>query len=407
MQAPEVSAAPELKVTYGMDLMEFDAQLDASYQYDSVESSSWDPATQAVLKQVAPPSVTTGQGNLASKKLAETLGAKPVLQRSAAPLETTELTSWSKARQMKSGLARIRGRVSFQGSAKAKVGGLLELAGVGERFNGNAFIGGVTHRIRDGNWVTEVELGIAAEAFTRQKEISAPTASGLSGAVPGLQVGVVLKLDADPQAQYKIKVSVPVMQAATDGVWARMASMHGSNGFGTFFVPEIGDEVVLGYFNDDPSHPVVLGSLYSSKRKAPYELTAENNLKAVVTRAKMRLTFDEEKKVVTLETPGKNKIVISDDGKSILLQDQTNNKVELSESGILLDSPKDIKITAKGKITLDAVGNVEITAKADIKSSGLNINETAQVGFVAKGAASAELSASGTTTIKGAMVMVN
>ena len=48
-----------------------------------------------------------------------------------------------------------------------------------------------------------------------------------------------------------------------------------------------------------------------------------------------------------------------------------------------------------------------ITSKADVKIDGLNVNCEAKVGLVAKGAASAELSASGQTTVKGAMVMIN
>ena len=98
---------------------------------------------------------------------------------------------------------------------------------------------------------------------------------------------------------------------------------------------------------------------------------------------------------------------ISDDQKSILLQDQNSNKIELSSSGIVIDSPKDIKISAKGKVTIDAVGNIESTAKADIKNQGLNINHQANIGFSAKGNATAELSASGQTTVKGAIVMIN
>ena len=197
------------------------------------------------------------------------------------------------------------------------------------------------------------------------------------------------------------------MQAETDGVWARLLQFYASDGIGAFFVPEIGDEVVLGYFNNDPSNPVILGNLYSSKRKPPYDLTAENNIKALVTRSKLKIEFDDDKKIITVVTPGKNTIVVSDDGKSILIQDQNNNKVELNESGITLDSPKDIKVTAKGKITLDAVGEIGITSKADVKVAGLNIKNEAQVGYVAKGSASAELSAAGQTTVKGAMVMIN
>ena len=113
------------------------------------------------------------------------------------------------------------------------------------------------------------------------------------------------------------------------------------------------------------------------------------------------------KKVITLETPGKNQIVISDDGKSILLKDQNSNTITLNDSGIVLNSASDIKFTAKGGISLDATAAIEINSKADVKVTGLNINQEAKVGLVAKGSATAELSASGQTVIKGAMVMIN
>jgi hypothetical protein len=79
----------------------------------------------------------------------------------------------------------------------------------------------------------------------------------------------------------------------------------------------------------------------------------------------------------------------------------------LNSSGILLDSPKDIQITAKGKISISATGAIETSSKADVSVSGQNVNNTAQIGFVAKGNATAEISASGQTTVKGAMVMIN
>ncbi len=81
--------------------------------------------------------------------------------------------------------------------------------------------------------------------------------------------------------------------------------------------------------------------------------------------------------------------------------------MKLSADGIVLTSPKDIKLTAQGQVSITATGNASITSQADVKIEGLNINSNANVGFVAKGSASAELSASGQTTVKGAMVMIN
>ena len=172
-------------------------------------------------------------------------------------------------------------------------------------------------------------------------------------------------------------------------------------------MPEIGDEVVLGYFNNDPCHPVILGSLYSSKNPPPYTLDDDNFFKAVVTRSKLTLEFDDDKKIVTIKTPGGNKIILSDEDKSISVLDQNSNKIVLGTSGIKMESPKDIEVSAKGKIKMTGSMGVEISSDMDIKMEGLNINSTAKVSMAAKANASAEFSASGTTTIKGAMVMIN
>ncbi len=407
VKAPQVSGEAVLTLTYGTDLLSFDADLDASAQFSVVKGASWDLTNQAIQQEQASPETLTEQGDIDSATLAKVIGPDSFTLQTEAPIESTALADWVKGQQIKSGLARIRGRATFQGSAKVKIGDLVELKGVGNRFNGKVLVTAVKHYINDGSWSTEAVFGLSPQWFTEQTRVDAPIASGLTPGVTGLQIGVVKKIDEDPEGQYKVQVSVPIMQAETDGVWARLACFYSSSGYGAFFIPDVGDEVVLGYFNNDPSYPVILGSLYSSGRKAPYDITADNYTKAIVTKNKLKLEFDDENKVITLVTPGNNTIVISDKGQSILLQDQNDNKVELSANGILMDSPKDIQINAKGKVTIDAVGNVEITSTADIKNSGLNINNEANVGFVATGNASAELSASGQTTVKGSMVMIN
>lgn len=407
IQAPKTSEAPQLKVTYGVDLIEFHGDIDSRTQLRSVRSVAWDPANQAIVEQSADPAALNNQGNLSSSVLAAVVGPPSFRLQTPAPMEKDELKAWASGQQVKAGLARIRGRMKFQGSAKAKIGTLIELAGVGNRFNGDVFVGAVTQDIRDGDWTTEVEFGLQPRWFADQRDLITPPASGLLPGVEGLHLAVVKKRDGDPEGQNRVQVSIPLLEAQEDGVWARLSNFYASNTFGDFFIPETGDEVVLGYLNGDPSHPVILGSLYSSNRPPPYTLTAENYTKAIVTRSKLRLIFDDEKKVVTVITPANNKIVVSDDTKSILLEDQNGNIARLDPSGILLDTPKDVIVNAKGKIAMSALGEISLTAQADVKVTGLNVSNTANVAFTAKGSATAELSAAGQTTVKGALVMIN
>ncbi len=405
---PQGWAEAALVVTYGEDLMEFSADLDARSQLASVESVAWNPAQQSVAS-AEEMGLTVGEsGNIASDELADVLGGESLRLQSSIPMETSALSSWAKGQQLKAALARIRGRATFQGSAQAKIGGMLELVGVGDRFSGAVYISAVEHEIQNGQWITRTELGMSDQWFSEQRDLVAPPASGLLPGIEGLQIGVVMKLDEDPSGELRVQVKLPVMQAEQEGVWARLANFSASNGVGAFFIPEVDDEVVLGYLNNDPNHPIVLGSLYSSNHSAPYELTEENYIKALITKAELKLEFDDEKKVITISTPRNNRVILDDDEKLIQLEDQNGNKVKLSENGVTIDSPKDIEISAKGKITMAAEGSITMSSSGgDVTVEGLNITHTAQVGFKAEGSASAELSASGQTTVKGTMVMIN
>jgi uncharacterized protein involved in type VI secretion and phage assembly len=176
-----------------------------------------------------------------------------------------------------------------------------------------------------------------------------------------------------------------------EGVWARVATLDAGTKRGTFFRPEKDDEVVLGFFHDDPAQPVILGMLHSSKHEPPVTPSAGNDEKAYVSREKLALRFDDKKKAITIETPGKNKLVLSDDDGGILLQDQNGNKLRMDKDGITLESAKAVKVKAE----------TELGAEAK------KITLTAQTTFAAKGQSSAQVSSSGTLTLKGSLVQIN
>jgi Rhs element Vgr protein len=406
VKAPDVSQSAALKVAWGVDLMEFQGEVDARGQFAKVQAVAWDPKTQAIVEQTASPQALNKQGDLDSATLAAVLGVDTLTLQSATPIDAGALSTWAKAQQVRAGLARLRGRMKFQGSALAKVGGLIDISGVGARFNGSVFVGGLEHEIHDGQWITEASFGLAADWFAERPDVVAPSAAGWVPGVEGLQTGVVMKLNDDPLGEKRIQVRLPVLKNEVEGVWARLMQSYASNTFGAFYLPEVGDEVVVAYFNNDPSNPVILGGLYSSKRPPPYELTAENNIKALVTRSKTKIEINDEDKVVTIQTPANNKIVINDKEKSILLSDETKNSVKLDESGITLDSPKDIVLTAKGSISATATKSISLTAGLDLSGKGKNVTLQADIALSAKGA-STELNGTGTTIIKGAPVMIN
>lgn len=404
VKKPETSGSPVLTVTFGEDLTAFDLELTADDQFTQYEAVSWSPKEQKAVKVSASTPSLNKQGDLQPKSLAS---GDSLLLQTDAPTEEKALKQWADGMALKAGLARYQGSVSFYGSAKVKPGTLIELKGLGKRFNGNLFVGSVTHTIEDNEWTTEAGAGVPAMNITDEPDVVSPPAAGFLPGLQGLHAAVVKKLDGDPQKAQRIQIELPWLDGKSKLLWARLATMYATNGMGTYFLPEVNDEVLVGFMNADPTHPVILGSLYGEKHKPPFEYEAKNNTKAIVTREKLRIEFDEEKKVITVATPGKNTLEISDDGKSITLTDQHKNEIKMDSGGITLTSHKDIMLKAKGGITLDATMKLSGTAKQDASLEGLNVKVQAKIGASVKGNATAELSASGQTTVKGAMVMIN
>ena len=304
--------------------------------------------------------------------------------RHGGALSQPELQAWADGRLLKERLAKVRGRAKFQGFAAVLPGNILEISGIGERFEGKLYVSGVRHSMAKGNWETDVQFGLNTALFAETYNLRPLPAAGLLPAVNGLQVGIVTVLENDPAGEDRIKVRLPLISASEEGIWARIATLDAGKERGTFFRPEINDEVVVGFLNDDPRFPIVLGMCHSSNKPAPTPAQDANHQKGYVSREKMRLIFDDEKKSILIETPGGNRLTLSEEDKGITIEDQNSNKIVLNESGITIQSNKDLILKAS----------------KDIKLQGANIELKAQSAFKATGNASAEVSAA-STTIKG------
>lgn len=372
---PDTSQAPALTLTFGASILDFRADMDASTQYsaDAIQSFAWDPATQAVIQSSTAQADISTPGNISSATLAKVFGISAYAQQSAGSMAADELTQWSSAELMKAQLAKIRGSVRFQGSALVVPGAMVTLAGLGSRFNGDAWVSDVHHRLVEGLWRTTLELGLSPNWFAAvAPHVAAPGAAGQLPPVHNLQSGTVQQIDSDPDGEFRVMVLLPLLQSTT-GIWARLGGFYASNSFGAFFYPEIGDEVVVGFMGGDPRYPIILGSLYSKKNVPPFTPTAENNTKSIMSRSLMHIDFLEDSQAVQIVTPGNQTIVVNDTDKSIVLTDMNGNSISLGSGGITLKSASDINITATGSITLSADNALTATgtSSAQLKSTGI------------------------------------
>jgi uncharacterized protein involved in type VI secretion and phage assembly len=198
----------------------------------------------------------------------------------------------------------------------------------------------------------------------------------VDGFLQGLAVGVVTD-NKDPDGLARVRVRLPWQVDGQSSYWARIAMLMAGGGRGTYFLPEIGDEVLVGAENGDPSHLYVLGMVWNGKQKPPDNNDdGKNDRRLIHSRSGHRLVFDDGAQPrVELMLADKKHLVLDQDG--VTLEDGKGNKFIIESNS--------------GAITIQS------TASLKLKSQSISI----------EAGASLEIKASGTLTIKGAMVQIN
>ena len=389
--APDVGQSEIETITFGASMLDFDAEIDARHQVKKVSSYGWNHADQELLEiDGKDPSVSLN-GNLSTSDLQDIIGLESMELRHGGAVTDTELQDWADATWLFQQLAKIRGRVKFQGIPSVKPNTVLKLEGVGDRFNGNVYVTGISHTISEGNWTVNAQFGLNPEWFSETFDIHAKPASGLLPAIAGLQIGVVSQLEEDPDGEERILVQIPIINHEEQGIWCRVASLDAGENRGAFFRPELGDEVIIGFINEDPNDAVVLGMLHSSAKPAPITASDDNHEKGFITRSEMKVVFDDDKKSINISTPAGKLISLDEDAGTIVVEDDNSNVITIDSNGISMESAGDIAIKASGDVTIEGT-NVGITANAEFK---------------AEGSAGAEVSTSAIAVLKGSLVQIN
>ena len=379
-------------VSYGASLLDFDAEMDARNQFQKVTSYSWNSADQELLEIEANEPDVSLNGNISVSDLASVVDLENLELKNGGALPDVELQEWADAKWMFNQMSKTQGRIKFQGIPGVKPNTTIKLEGVGERFSGKVYISAVRHQITEGNWTTDAQFGINPKWFSETIDINDDPAAGLLAAVNGLQIGIVTQLESDPDGEDRILVRLPIVNKEVEGIWARVATLDAGENRGSFFRPEIGDEVIVGFINDSPNDAVVLGMLNSSAKPAPITASDDNHEKGFVTRSEMKFVFNDDEVSVTVETPNGNKMVISDDEGGIKLEDENGNFIQMDSNGITIESASEINYKSSTDMKVESGTNLELKAGAQFK---------------AEGSAGAEVSTSAVAVIKGSVVQIN
>jgi uncharacterized protein involved in type VI secretion and phage assembly len=242
-----------------------------------------------------------------------------------------------------------------------------------------------------------------------------------TGNLSGVYTAIVIN-NEDPEGRYRVEVVVRTLLQDLEPCWAQVVSLMASKEYGAFFLPEVGDEVLVSFLGGEPGRPVVLGSLYPAGPVASrIEVTREdiqlavpnsdqggkNDVRFIQSRSKHALVFQdtEGEERISLRSARNAELVFQDKGgeEKVQLYDQNRDQwleIDVGNKKITLQSDTgEICLTAKTKITLDCEDFVlNATRKVGIEAgTSLDLKATSE----------AALESDTKVTIKGALISLN
>src|SRR5467141_4131370 len=176
----------------------------------------------------------------------------------------------------------------------------------------------------------------------------------------GVEVGIVTNVK-DPQKLGRIKVQLPRLPGGPESDWARVAQPAAGAGRGFYWLPEVGDEVLIAFELGQANRPYVIGCLWNGKDKPMQGAYADDNTTRMIQ-------TKSGHQVVLSDKDGEEKIVIADgSGKRLLTFDVKAKK-------LVIDAKEgSVEFRAKKKIVL-ACSDLEVKAS---KSGKLDVGSTA------------------------------
>ncbi len=371
---PPSTAGTPLEAEWGVTLSAFRPRLTTVQQVNGVTVRGWNPDEREEIVGQArrgrgAPQVGEARDGGEVARVAFGLDAQDLITNRT-------VRSQAAADQLAQAVAdRIAGHFieaegTCGGNPALRAGGSLRLSAVGNRFGGTYFVTAATH-LYNGHGGYSTQFSVSGhQPATLLDALQAPREA--APATSGLLIGVVTD-NQDPQNQGRIKVLFPSLSHDHGSSWARVVAPGAGRKRGLAFLPEVNDEVLVGFEQGDLDHPYILGGLWNALDELPGKVDPPESSgvkkRVICSRAGHTIVFDDTEGAggITIEDAKGNTITI-DNGSGAITIEAVNNAT----------------IKAGGNLTLEAQGQVEIkgtgvkidggAATVDIKGSIINLN---------------------------------
>jgi phage protein D/phage baseplate assembly protein gpV len=386
------------------------ASVTAAEQVPDVEVRGWDVETKKAVTATATPTNAGSEVDGVDPVALAKKFQSPKFVSADAPRRTraeAAATATALADQLGGACTELDGVA--KGNPKLRAGAAVTLTGVGKPFAGKYTLTSTRHLFNaDVGYTTEFAVSGRQERSLYGLVQGSATTAQWHGLVPA-----VVSDAKDPAKQGRVKLTFPWLDNDFTSTWARTIQPGAGNGRGTVILPEVGDEVLVGFEHGDFEAPYVLGGLYNGVdappkfTKDPVDGTSgEIAVRGFVSRKGHKLEFSEADGI----------IIASGDGKLVVKLDQKNQMIEVtSGKGVKVKAENGVSIDAgsgplemKGqKVSVSSQSDVQVEANSQLKLSGSAGAKLEGATVSVSGQGQAELTASGPVTVRGAVVKIN
>lgn len=367
----DLSMHQPLQLVWGANLQEFYPRITAAEQVREVQVRSWDVANKQELVGQATATTTSAALPDTPATLSQTTGRERFVSggRALTDQSAVDEAASAEAERIASSHAEAEG-VAF-GNTALKAGAAVSISGVGRAFSGR-YVLTQTRHVFDGNgYRTTFQVTGRHDrsllGLTSGGSASNGHGGGASQRIEGFMVGIVTD-NVDPEDLGRVRLKFPAFDASYESFWARVALPGAGPDSGLVFLPEVNDEVLVGFESGDIRRPYVIGGLWNGVDKPPLgdDLFSDGRVRrrGVVSRTGHKLVFfdDRSKSGIGL---------LSSDGKLRVSLNQTDGTLVLhSDDKITIRSTGDMKLDAGANLTIEAGGNLELEGSGNVKLKG-------------------------------------
>jgi hypothetical protein len=368
---PELNGSSSFDLILGENLLEYEAEHDETLVSKSIGVASWE--TEDDETQTVDDSIQNDDQEI------ENVQSELFLDHGG-NLSVNEVKTWIDNKKIRQQQGKVLGLAKVQGTSEVTVADTVSISGFDSMWDRDAFVSGIGHVFKNGAWYTYIQCGLSSKTHAEKFQINAAAKS--SDFIPstnGLLYGIVVKYKEGVNGEELLEVEIPSSQGEKESrsIYARLATFSAGERGGAVFRPYPKDEVVIGFINNDPRFPVVLGALYNGKNKAKYELSGEDQVEVGFTLNDWKLSFHEEDDAFSIMSKNGQQIILDEKNSKMTLAFDDSNSIVLESSGIVIKASKLELDTDQGVSITGA--KIEATADATIEMKGKQLDLNADI----------------------------